>query len=606
MEQGGRYNESQNELTFIPGLELEPIKGWMIYVNYRWKMNFAPVTNHNAKVYGSLTDGSKIAMRTVNSFESYRYDSFYNSPNIYSNYTKKIGNHTFTIMMGFEQELIKYGSTYGKRYDLVSDDVPSLTTATGRQEVTGEGAATSSIGQWATRSLFGRMNYNFKEKYLLEFSFRRDGSSKFPDGYRWGMFPSGSAAYVISRESFWKPLSQFIPMMKLRASYGSLGNQDVANYLYIERLPINSKLPYIMGDNLPVYIGMPGLISPGLTWEKVNTSNIGLDAGFMKSRLNLSFDYFIRNTFDMLGPSESLPAVLGTKVPKRNNATLKSQGFEFVVDWKDLIGEISYNIKFMISDVTSKVTDYYNPSRLLVKDGYYKGAKIGDIWGFTTTGLFKSDEAAQTADQSYLSAEPWRAGDVEYTDINNDGKIDIGKNTVDNPGDLSVIGNSTPRYSYSFLTGGTWKSFDFNMLWQGVAKRDLALDGSLFWGATGGQWFSTCLREHQDYWTPENPDAYWPRPYLNKGNKNHYPQTRYLQNGAYLRLKSVQIGYTLPSKLTKKVFIQNLRIYVSGENLLTFTKLMKTFDPEATGGATGSGQMYPLQKLVSTGISITF
>jgi TonB-linked SusC/RagA family outer membrane protein len=607
LEKGGRYNESQNELTVIPGFEIEPIKGWVTYMNYRWKMNSTAITDHQAKVVGSLVDGSNYYLRPNNSFASYDYESYYNSPNIYSTYSKSFGNHSFSIMAGFEQELIQYQSTAAKRYDLVTDDVPSLSTATGKQEAAG------TQGHAATRSYFGRFNYSFKEKYLLELSMRHDGSSKFPNNYRWGTFPSGSAAYVISKETFWEPMLKYFNLLKLRASYGALGNQDVANYLYVERLPIKTNLEYLMGDNLPNYVGMAGLMSPGLTWEKVNTSNIGLDAGFLKNRLTVSFDYFIRNTLDMLGPAESLPAVLGTEVPRSNNATLRTKGFELVIGWKDNIKDFSYDARFMISDARSTITRYYNPQNLLSGEYYqgekrvfYEGAELGDIWGFTTTGLFKSDAEAQASDQSYLSGEPWRAGDVQYTDLNNDQKIDIGSNTLDDPGDLSIIGNSTPRYSYSFILSSFWKGFDFNMLWQGIAKRDLALDGSLFWGAGGSQWFSVGMEEHMDYWTEDNPDAYWPRPYLDKAGKNHQVQTRYLQNGAYLRLKSLQFGYNLPVQLTRKFGVEKFRIFVSGENLLTVTKLITIFDPEATGGSSGSGQIYPLQKLMSSGLSITF
>ena len=282
-------------------------------------------------------------------------------------------------MAGFEQELIQYQSTYSKRYDLVSDDVPSLPTSTGKQEADGYNR---SLGY--TEAFLDVLIITIREKYLLEFSMRYDGSSKFPDGYRWGNFPSGSAAYVISKESFWEPVYKYVNMLKVRASYGSLGNQDVANYLYYERMPIYTNLPYVMGDNLPNYVGMPGLVSPGLTWEKVKTSNIGLDAGFLKNRLNVSFDYFVRNTLDMLGPAESLPAVLGTAVPKRNNATLKTQGFEFVVEWKDMINDFSYGAKFLLSDAHSTITDYYNPMNLL-SGGFYEGAQLGEIWGYTTT-----------------------------------------------------------------------------------------------------------------------------------------------------------------------------------------------------------------------------
>jgi len=597
LEQGGMYNEKNNELSIIPGLEIEPLKGWVIYSNLRWRMNNWGNSNHEAKVQAYLADGTPGLLRADNNYSTNNYVAYYTSPNIYSTYTKSFGNHNFVIMAGFEQELLKYNSTYAKRWDLVSDEVPSLATATGRQEATG------TIGHSSTRSFFGRFNYSLSDKYLFEFSMRYDGSSKFPEGYRWGTFPSGSLAWVISKESFWRPLENAVNMLKLRASFGSLGNQNVDNYLYIERMPISTNLAYIMGNLRPNYVGMAGSVSPGLTWEKVNTKNAGLDAGFLKNRLNLTFDYFIRNTFDMLGPAESLPAVLGTAVPRSNNATLQTRGFEVSLEWKDNIADFSYGARFILSDAVSTVTQYYNPQKLLSAP-YYEGMELGEIWGFTTVGLFESDAQAQSVDQSYFSADVLRAGDVYYQDLNNDGKVNIGKNTVDDPGDKSIIGNSTPRMSVGLSLNAAWKGFDMNMLWQGIGKRDLWLSSPIFWGAGGIYWF-TAYEEHMDFWTENNRDAYWPRPYMNKGGKNKQVQTRYLQNGAYLRLKSVQLGYTIPSSITRKVKIQNMRIYVSGENLLTFTNLMAAFDPEATGG-TSAGYIYPLQKVLSGGLSVTF
>jgi len=597
LEQGGMYNEKNNELSIIPGIEIEPLKGWIINANLRWRMNNWGMSNHEAKVSASLVDGTPFYLRADNNYATNNYSLFYASPNVYSTYTKSFGKHNFTIMAGFEQELLKYNSTYAKRWDLVSDEVPSLATATGRQEATG------TIGHSSTRSFFGRFNYNLSDKYLLELSMRYDGSSKFPEGYRYGTFPSGSLAWVLSKESFWKPLENAVSMLKIRASFGSLGNQNVDNYLYIERLPISTNLAYIMGNERPNYVGMAGSVSPGLTWEKVNTKNVGLDAGFLKNRLNLTFDYFIRNTFDMLGPAESLPAVLGTTVPRSNNATLQTKGFEVSLEWKDNISDFSYGARFILSDAVSTVTKYYNPQNLLSAP-YYEGMELGDIWGFTTVGLFESNAQAKSVDQSYFSADVLRAGDVYYKDLNGDGKVNIGTNTVDNPGDKSIIGNSMPRMAYGLSFNAAWKGFDMNMLWQGIGKRDLWLNSPIFWGAGGIYWF-TAYEEHMDYWTEDNPDAYWFRPYMDKGNKNKQVQTRYLQNGAYIRLKTLQLGYTIPSSVTRKAKIKNLRVYVSGENLLTFTKLMKAFDPEATGGAS-AGYIYPLQKVVSGGLSVTF
>ncbi len=598
VQQGDRYIENSNEFTVIPGIEIEPVKGWVINANYRWKMNTNGYTNHEAKVQGTFTDGSPFYLRPNNYFARNQYESYYNSPNVYSTYHKKIGSHQFTALAGFEQEKVDYQSSYSRKDDLISDEKPSLGTATGKEYASG------TLGHWATRSYFGRLNYDFREKYLLEVSARRDGSSKFEKGYRWGLFPSGSMAYIISKESFWEPLETYIPMMKVRGSFGSLGNQDVANYLYVERLPVYTNLPYIMGDDRPNYIGMAGLSSPELTWERVNTTNFGLDVGLVKNKLTASIDYFIRDTYDMLGPVESLPAVLGTEVPRSNNATLKTNGFELIVGWKDKIKDFSYDAKFMLSDAKTKIMEYYNPQDLLSAP-FYEGMQMGEIWGYTTTGLFQTDQEAQSKDQSYLSKEVWRAGDVQYADLNGDEKINIGKNTVGDHGDLSIIGNSTPRYSYSFLLNVSWKGFDYNMIWQGVGKRDLWLDSPNFWGA-GWIWTAVAFEEHMDYWTEDNRDAYFPRPYMDKGGKNHQVQTRFLQNGAYLRLKSLQLGYTLPENLTRKCRVKKLRFFVTGENLLTFTKLPKNFDPESTGGAHGAGMIYPLQINLATGVNITF
>ena len=598
LERGGRYVENSNELSVIPGIEIEPIKGWIITANYRWKMNTNGYTNHEAKVTGTFVNGTPYYLRANNYFARNDYESFYNSPNIYSTYNKTFGDHEFTAMAGFEQEEISYQSSYSRKNDLISDLKPSLGTATGKEFASG------TLGHWATRSFFGRLNYNFKGKYFAELSARNDGSSKFEEGYRWGAFPSGSVAWLISKESFWQNITPIVSMFKIRGSYGSLGNQDVANYLYIERLPIYTNLPYIIGSDLPNYVGMAGLISPGLTWEKVKTTNFGLDAGFLKNRLTVSFDYFIRNTYDMLGPAESYPSTLGTSVPQSNNADLRTKGFEFVLGWRDNKGDFQYDAKFMLSDATTKIIKYRNPQNLLSAP-YYEGQTLGEIWGYTTIGLFQTDEQAASWNQSYITPETWTAGDVKYADLNGDGKIDKGKNTLEDHGDLSVIGNAMPRYSYSFLFNAFWKGLSMNMIWQGVGSRDLWLDSPHFWGI-GWIYTSVGFEEHMDFWTKENPDAYYPAPRMNKSFRNKQVQSRYLQNGAYLRLKSLQLGYTLPVSLTKKFFVGNLRVYVVGENLLTFTKLINIFDPEATGGIYGAGMLYPIQRSLSVGLNITF
>jgi hypothetical protein len=250
----------------------------------------------------------------------------------------------------------------------------------------------------------------------------------------------------------------------------------------------------------------------------------------------------------------------------------------------------------------------------LLSAPYYIGKTVGEIWGYTTEGLFQTDQEAQGwVDQTYLSNRTWSAGDVKYADLNNDGKINPGKNTLEDHGDLSIIGNSTPRYNFGLTLNAAWKGFDLNMLWQGVGKRELDLTSGSWWNggvdlfgcSPNGQWQSVVFKQHLDYWTEDNKDAYYSKPYFVDCAKNQVAQTRYLQNGAYIRLKALQLGYTLPQTLTQKAFIKNLRIFISGENLLTFTKMSKIYDPETTTGGYGYGKNYPLQKFYSFGLDIT-
>ncbi len=599
LKEGGRRKTENTQLYITPGLEIELMKGLVIHANYRYRKSSENLSQHNSKLKALLATGEEAYLEPNNSIIKGNSEEVYNSPNVYVNFNKKAGIHEFTLLAGYEQEVVNYTSASSRKDDLITDNVPSMSTATGREYASG------NEGHWATQSYFGRLNYGLNDKYLLELSVRRDGTSKFASGKRFGNFPSASVAYVISKERFFEPLSKHINFMKFRASYGSLGNQDVANYLYIESLPIATRLAYVLDNGRPNYAGMPGISSPDLTWEKVNTVNFGIEMGFLNNRLTGSFDYYTRKTLDMLGPVEALPALLGTPVPQTNNATLRTNGFEVSLKWQDQIQQLHYSVAFMLSDNLSKVLDYYNPQGILSAP-FYKGKTLGEIWGYQTVGLFQSDEDAKKVDQSYLSRETWRGGDVHYADLNGDGKIDIGMNTVSSSGDLMIIGNSTPRYSYSFLLNTSWKGIGLNMILQGIGKRDLWLTGAEFWGASGGIWQATVFEQHLDYWTPENPTAWFPTPYLRKGVKNQQVQTRYLQDGSYLRLKSLRVHYSFPAFLTKKAFIKNLKVFATGENILTFTRLAKSFDPEGTFGYWGSGQTYPIQKTVSTGVNITF
>jgi hypothetical protein len=406
----------------------------------------------------------------------------------------------------------------------------------------------------------------------------------------------------------------------LRASYGSLGNQNVDNYLYIPTLPVQQTNYWLFGGERAWTVGAPNLSSVDLTWETVTTIDFGLDASLFDSRLNMMLGVYESRTSDLVGPGRPLPAVLGTTVPKRNEGEIKTRGWELELSWRNTIGnDFKYQIKGQLSDYKSEVVNYTNPTLLI--DRPYNGQTMGEIWGLTYDGHYQSDDdvSSHDVDQSFIWAGAWNPGDFKYKDLNGDGAINIGDNTFDDPGDLSVIGNNTPRYVFGFSLGAEWKNFDASIFFQGTAKRDFAFWGgsaSVFRGPAGGPMHNNVLKEHLDYWRDEssalgaNPDAYFPKPYAQyfaQNGKNYtYPTDHLMQNAAYLRLKNLQVGYSLPRNIAEKIWMTSARIYVSGENLATFTSLM-FFDPEALQGRWyGAGDAYPLSRTWSVGVNLNF
>ncbi len=609
--EGGKIRTLSNDSWTTLAAELEPVKGWVTRATYNFNIYSSTRMDHRKQVFGTRADGTKYsAAYPLTEYRETFGNNIYQMFNVTSSYSRSIGEHNLFLMLGYEQELQQNSGLWGYKKALVTDAVPSISTATGDSYID------DSKSHWATQGVFGRFTYNFKGKYLFEFNARYDGSSRFASGKRHGFFPSGSVGYHLSKEGFWDPISNIINDFKIRASYGSLGNQNVPNYLYVNILPVRTNLSWIMGGSRPVYTLAPGLISPSLTWETSTTTDIGLDAAFLNRRLSLVFDYYDRVTSNMFGPAESLPSVLGTSPPQENNAKLGTKGFEVSLKWADKIGsDLRYNVRFTLANSVSTVLEYSNPTKYL--GNWREGEEIGEIWGLTSGGFFQDDsEVDDWADQS-LFYKRWQAGDMKYVDTDGDGEITRGDWTEESHGDYSIIGNNSPKYAYGITGGLTWKGLDLNIFLQGVAKRDIMFSRytNVFWGFRGNMWQNSMYQEHLDYWRPAdyegrlgpNTDAYYPRNYISGEHlKNTQPQTKYLQNGAYMRLKNLQIGYTLKSDWTKKVAIQRARIYFSGENLLTFTKLSKLFDPEALGGGWGSGKIYPLAKLYSLGVNITF
>lgn len=597
---GGRSIVNSNDLWLTGAVELEPVKNWKINMDYTWNQLSSKSSDHDALVYAYAVDGTKYSIGHGQSAisESAAMNQ-YNSFNLYTSYEKQLGRHFVKALVGQQLEVSQFFTLAGSRANLITDLIPSMGVATGTQNVA------DAISHWATTGTFARLNYNFDEKLLVEFNGRYDGTSKFPQSNRFGFFPSISAGYNIAKENFW-PLKDLVSQFKIRASYGSLGNQSVPNYLYLSTVPINTNLGYLLNNVRPNYLSTPGLSSSDLTWETARTKDLGLDATLLKNRLDVSFDIYNRATLNMLGPAEAIPAVLGAAVPLMNNANLVTKGFELNISWKDKIGtDFSYHASLVLSDYVSKVTKYSNPSGTL--GTYYKGMTIGEIWGWQSDGLIQTDKQLQDMPDQSLFWNRWSKGDILMKDLNGDGKVDYGTWTVQNNGDYKVIGNNTPRYTFGVNAGFNWKGFDFNTFWQGVAKRDVWLDGTIRYGLLGA-YGSSIMKSTLDYWTPEHTNSYWPKPYGEQETwKNRSATTLYLSNGAYTRLKNLQLGYTLPQQLLTHIKLQRIRVYVSGENLLTFSKIDKNFDPEVSDyGNWGSGKQYPLMKTITIGLNVQF
>ncbi len=605
LQDGGNYKDQTDILAQQLSFRATPLKGWTINaeLNYR-------ITNQNQHqdyqtVYGYDCDNNPYVIANSNSeVYEYNFKSNYFNPNIFTEYSRSIKDaHNIKVMVGFQSEWFRQRTIGAEQYGILSG-LTTLNTTSDNPKVSG------AYNKWTTAGFFGRVNYDYKGRYLFEANLRYDGSSRFLRANRWNLFPSFSAGWNIAQEKFWEKLSDKVNTLKLRASWGELGNQNTDNwYPFYPTVGYSQQgSSWLVNGAKPNTASQPSLVSSSLTWEKSRTWEIGLDWGALNNRLTGSFGYFQRKTYDMVGPAPELPDVLGASVPKVNNLDMTSKGWDLQVSWRDKVRDFSYGVSLTLSDNTVTIDKYPNDSKNL--DYYYAGAKLGDIWGYTTIGIANSAEEMNAhlaqADQSNLGSN-WTAGDIMYADLDGDGKITTGEYTLDNHGDLSIIGNTTPRYNFGLNLDASWKGFDLKLFFQGTLKRDYMASGSVFWGAIGqGKWQALGFKQHADYWTPQNTSAYYPRADY-YGSRNTYTQTRYLQNAAYCRLKNITLGYTLPKNITEKFYVQNLRVFVSGENLLTFTGFTDLSDPELVGiGQWGFGKTYPLSKTMSFGLSVTF
>lgn len=631
VENGGRaINKNQliyNQATFT----YEPIKNWKIYADINSRMENPLSTlqykkldyttpNGDSNYYqvmagelekSKINDNGTFVRRPAagtNYYEKANGAVNYFNYNIRTDYELKRNKHYFKALLGLQSEYYYTETTRIASDNILLDDQPFLPSSSGVNTLISD-----KKGEWSSLGLFGRLNYSYADRYMAEINLRYDGASRFPSNQRWAMFPSVSIGWNIAQEKFWAPLvEKGFEYLKLRASYGKLGNQNTSNYY-----PYFQKMAATVGSNilggtstteLPVF----SPYSVSLTWEKIENTSVGVDVAFFNNRLSSSFDWYQRTTKDMVGPSKSLPAIYGATSPAANNAELRTRGWELELSWKDRINkDFSYGITATLSDYQSVVTKYDSPDGSL--SGWYVGKKMGDIWGYQVVGIAKSDKEINdylTNHSQTSIGQKWGGGDVMYRDLDNNKRVDNGSNSITDHGDLSIIGNATPRYAYGITLEAKYKFIDFRAFFQGVGKQNVFVGNSTFFGFYG-EWNRTLLADHLDYFRYAGSElgANMDNPYygrLRTDKNNTQVCDRYMQDASYVRLKNLQIGFNLPKNTKLFKYIKKGRIYLSGENLFTVTNL-RILDPETVGdNGVYAGSNYPMYRVWSAGLEITF
>ena len=624
-----RYNnpyltDTDNTRIYLRTI-MRPIKGLELVGEYTYdRKNWQK--SYYAKKWEYTTEqlGSNNSVTSDYLFKSEDHED-YNALNLYGTYNFSIKeDHMFKVMAGFNQERKQNSWISVQTHDMIAPSAPSFTSATGKI------IPQNSYSDYAIRGAFYRINYNYKDRYLFEANGRYDGSSKFPKDDRFGFFPSFSVGWNIAREAWMEKALDYVSDLKLRASWGQIGNQNIGNYGYYSTMqPVGNSNYWLKDGEFITYISTPGLVSNSFTWETVETLDIGFDASMFNSRLQVTFDWYQRTTRDMLIAGIQLPAVVGTSAPMRNAADMRTRGWEIAVNWRDQIGDWKYNVGFNLYDYKSKITKYSNNEDKLLSQNYYEGKTLGEIWGYVSDGFYTIDDfdgpgTWQLKDGvASLDGYNPRPGDEKFVNLNDDrgtNEINSGLNTVDSPGDQKVIGNSTPRYNFGVNLGVSYKGFSLSAILQGTAKRDVWIGGmSLFpfggsakayypvfynqtdyWepmGSCDGQY----TENDREYWIAKNPDASLYRLYSNMQNhgSNQRASTKYLQNGAYMRLKNITLAYTFPKALISKVSLSALKVFVSAENLATISSLPKGYDPERLSWG------YPFYRTLSFGLNVT-
>ena len=626
-----KYNDFQNTTE----LKFTPVKQFNITANFTYRNYTTSYTNRQTKFDYRVYPGADIQYYTSGAGEDKLTENIkrynYLSGNVFATFedTWKDAHH-LTVMAGLNAETWANKNVKALGKNLLSEDLNDLNLIA--PDVDGNVLTEVGGGQnaYSLLGVFARVNYDYKGRYLFEASARYDGTSRFAAGSRWGLFPSGSIGWRISEEPFFAPAKKVVNNLKLRASYGSLGNQNVGYYAHLRTISLNYFSNYTFGEGStkPKYSSLSNPVSSGLTWETTQQSNIGLDMTMFNNRLEFTAEAYIRDTKNMLTDGDALPGVFGADPPKANSADLRTKGYELSLSWRDqfnLAGHpFGYSVRATMSDFRSHITKFDNPTYTFGKS-YYEGMRLGDIWGFVVDGLFATDEEAkqytsEVLDCSYINGRMtggFLAGDLRFVDLDGDKVLGIGSNTVDKPGDRKILGNSLPSLQYGLTFAFDWLGFDVSAFFQGTGNHYWYPHGfnMNFWGCYSYSYVSFLQRDFiQRCWSEENPDAYFPRPrsYSATGGELSKVNSRYLQNVRYLRFKNLTVGYTLPKKWLDKVKVDKVRIYFTGENLHYWSPLKKNclyVDPESAFSRSSdvdNHMSYTWQKTMMFGIDITF
>lgn len=608
------------------GTTLKPVKGLTLDADYI----FSAWNEHIHSIGGGTSGidfwGGSLTYRE--NYQSASYDrvmytswwSYMNTFKAFATYTTNIGNHNLKFIAGGDMDYFREWMQRSERRNIMDPNLGEPNLATGDQFVGG------SRSHWATLGYFARVNYSYKNKYLLEFNGRYDGSSRFPTSDQYAFFPSASLGYVLSEENYMDFAKDVLSFLKIRASLGTLGNQDVGNNRFLSTMS-STNSGWLIGSVNQLTMSTPTPLSPILTWEKVTTLDFGVDARFFDNKLGIAFDWYRRTISDMITGGVTLPSTFGAASPVRNYGEMQTTGWELTADFRHSFNNgLNINVTGVLSDFQEKITRFANTTKTIGTN--YEGRVLGEIWGYVTDRYFTADDftgqqpngkwipKAGIPDQTWMEqGSAWffyGPGDIKYKDLNGDGKIDAGSNTVNDPGDQKIIGNSTPRYQFGVTISADWKGFDLMAYFQGVGKRDYWPNGPVF--IPGWRQAEVWYQHQMDYWTEDNPNAYYPRPTnYNEGvdgRKNFYPQTKYLLNMSYVKLKNLALGYTVPASLSSKLKLQKFRVYVATENLVTWSPIQVPVDPEIDyypgQDSSGFGRTYPHQKRISVGVQATF